>query len=170
MGNQIIVDSSGNGDYVSIGEAIENAQAETEILIRQGLYQEAIILNKPLKIVGEGEINNIIIETADSSCILMQTDYAIVRGLTLRCSESVNQNKFSTVDIAQGKLLLEDCDITSSSLCGIFISGSQNNSIIRRCKIHDNLSGIVISNNGLVNIENCDIYANARVGIVILEE
>ena len=59
----IIVGASGNGDYTSIAEAIQNAQPQTEILVRPGLYRERIVIDKPLKIIGEGQVENILLLT-----------------------------------------------------------------------------------------------------------
>ena len=93
----------------------------------------------------------------------METDYAIVRGLTLR--KLLDSYRYGTVNIFQGKLVLEDCDITS-----IFIDrpGSETNPVIRRCKIHDSSSvGILIANNAQATIEDCDIYGHTGPGIGI---
>ena len=73
----------------------------------------------------------------------MRTDQALVRGLTLRCQAAEAKQKHPAVDVAQGKLVLQNCHITSDSLPSVFIHGSEANPTIRRCQIHDNRSSNV---------------------------
>ncbi|WP_300510947.1 right-handed parallel beta-helix repeat-containing protein [Crocosphaera sp.] len=157
----MIVDLLGNGDFTSISEAIDNALPDTEIIIRPGLYRETIIIDKPLTLIGEGE-GEIIVESPTDYCLSMKTDYAIVRGLTLR--KLLDNDYCLTVNILQGKsVLLEDCDVTS-----ILIQGSKTNPVIRRCKIHNSSSiGMLIANNAQPTIEDCDIYENTNQAIHI---
>lgn len=169
---EIIVDSSGSGysHYKTISEAIKNAQPNTRIRVRPGVYKESIVIDKPVEIIGKGSVKDIVIESIESSCILMQTDQATVKGLTLRCQVESEEPKYSAVDIPQGQLILENCDITSDSFVCINIYGSQSNPVIRNCRIHDGNSGIFISENAQGILEDCDIFANTSAGIAIIEE
>ncbi|HEY9691297.1 MAG TPA: right-handed parallel beta-helix repeat-containing protein [Oculatellaceae cyanobacterium] len=163
----IIVSSTGEGYYTTIGEAIKNAQPDSCILVRSGLYQEGLIIDKQLEIIGDGLVADIVIESTDSSCIIMGTDYAVVRGLTLRGCREVRY-EFYAVDIPQGRLVLEDCDITSNSLSCIGIHGATANPLIRRCQIHDGKAdGVWVYENGQGTVEDCDIFANTYSGVRI---
>jgi F-box protein 11 len=164
----IIVAKVGTADYQTIEEAIQNAPPESYIAVRPGLYREGLVIDKPLEILGDGQPNDIIIESADSSCILMQTDYAVVRGLTLRGCAGRQGKQFYGVDIPQGCLILEDCDITSDSLACIAIRGSTAKPTIRRCQIHaGKQNGVVVSEDGRGTLEDCDIFANTLAGVAI---
>ncbi|MER3492644.1 MAG: protein kinase [Mastigocladus sp. ERB_26_2] len=167
----LTVSKLGGGDYQTISEAIKNAYPGTRILVRPGLYQEGLIIDKPLEIIGEeGQKANIIIESTGSDCILMQTDRAVVSGLTLRGQAGQNKKEYFAVDIPQGQLLLVDCDITSDSLSCVAIHGSTANPVIRQCKIHDGKQGgVVVWKNAQGTVEDCDIYDNALAGVNIKE-
>ncbi|OUL20153.1 protein kinase [Nostoc sp. RF31YmG] len=166
----LTVSSTGSGDYQTISEAIKNAQPGTRILVKPGFYQEGLIINKPLKIIGDGPVASIIIESTNSNCILMQTDQAEVRGLTLRGFAGQKNNKFFAVDIPQGQMVLADCDITSDSLSCISVQGATANPIIQQCKIHDSeQAGIFFQNNSRGTVEDCDIFGNGLSGIAIKE-
>ena len=115
----IIVAKSGTADYRTINEAIKNAEPETRILVQPGLYQESIAIDKAIEILGDGRV---CIESYDASCIVMQTEYALVRGLTLRNSNKEKQQKYDTVNISQRKLVLEDCDIYKNAGVGVLMS------------------------------------------------
>ncbi|NEO02756.1 MAG: hypothetical protein F6K50_47755 [Moorea sp. SIO3I7] len=156
----VVVAKSDPADYTTIGEAIKNAQPETRILVKPGIYRESIVIDKSLEILGDGKVSDIVIEATNLNCILMQTDYAIVRGFTLRESTV-------GVCVPKGQLILEDCDLTAYD-CGIVICGSKANPIIRRCCIHDGQgNGIQIKDNGQGVIEDCDIYGNTYSGVYI---
>ena len=167
-GKIVVVAKSGTADYRTIGDAIQNVEPKTRILVQPGIYRESIVIDKPLEILGDGQFSSIVIEAADDSCIVMQTKSSLVRGLTLRNVNREKKNKYFAVNISQGKLILEDCDITSDSYGCVLITGSTTNPEIRRCRIHDSKSnGIAIVIDGLGTIEDCDIYGNTYSGIYI---
>lgn len=164
----VIVSHSEDGHYQTISEAVANARPGTRILVRPGIYREGVVLDRPLEIIGDGPIEDIFIESTDSSCLLMLTDYALVRGLTLRGRTAIEHKRYVTVDIPQGRLLLEECDISSDSLASIAIHGNKANPIIWRCQIHDgNSAGIIIYDHGQGLIEDCDIFSNKGPGVEI---
>jgi len=153
------------GDFRSINAAIQAAKAGSRILVKAGIYQETIIINKPVQIVGSGQVTDIIIESWNGNCIRMQTDHALVKGLTLRCRASENS---VAVYIPRGQLTVEQCDIASDSLACVEICNAEG--IIMDCKIHDGKqNGVIVYQNGTGRIENCDIFANAYSGIEIKE-
>jgi hypothetical protein len=162
-----IVAPTGTADFLSIAEALAAVPEGSIIRVRPGLYRESLTLNKEVGIVGEGERAEIVLETAGAHCITMATDRAIVRNLTLR-QRSQQSDRKSCVHIPQGRLLLEDCDLTSESFCCIEIYNAGTAPIIRRCAIHDSASaGVYVHSQGAGLLEACEIYANARAGVWI---
>ena len=140
-------------------------------MVRPGTYQDGLVINKEVEIIGDGLRDNIIVESTESNCILMETDKTLVKGLTLRGKVGTNDNKYFAVNIPQGELILEDCDITSDSLSCITIHGETANPTIRNCQIHDGKgTGVYVYNKSQGTLENCDIFANAVSGIEIKEE
>lgn len=166
----LIVSQGGQSQYGTIREAIADARPGTRILIRPGLYKEGLILDKPVEIVGDGPREDIIVESIDSDCLLMQTDRAAVQGLTLRGRANAVHKTFYAVDIPQGQLVLENCDITSDSLACVAVHNAMATPLIRRCQIHDGAeSGLFFYENGRGTVEDCDIFGNAEAGIEICE-
>jgi len=159
-----VVDAMGRGDFLTISKAIKAAQPGDRILVCPGYYTERLVLDKPLEIIGDGDRSDIVIEAKRSNVILFRAAMGIVRNLTLR---QVGDGKYYAVDIGQGRLVLEDCDITSQSLtCAAIHSGADPQ--IRRNRIHDGKqSGVMVYDNGLGTIEENDIFGNARAGVAI---
>ena len=156
---------SPTGECQTISAAIEKANADDRILVKAGVYQEDLIIDKPLEIIGDGKMADIVVESKNASCITMKTDHALVRGLSLHN----RAEGYYAVDIPQGQLTLEYCDITSDSLACIGIYGSETSGIVSHCQIHDSKedSGVYVYENGTGRIENCDIFRNANAGIEI---
>lgn len=164
----IVVATRGlSGDCQTISAAIKKAKAGSRILVKPGIYQESLVIDKPLQIIGDGKVAEIVVESRDGNCIRMNTEHALVRGLSLRCRA---EGKYYTVDIPQGQLTLEHCDITSDSLACIGIHGNKTEGIVSHCQIHDGKQGgVYVYDNATGRIENCDIFGNAFSGIEISE-
>ncbi len=165
-----VVSANGGGDFKTIGEALRKTAPDSRLLIREGFYSESILLDKPIEIIGDGAVENIIVESANSSCVSMQTDEAIVRGLTLQGSGKQSGKSFFAVDIPRGELVLENCDVSSDSLSCIAIHGASANPLIKNCRIHDGAdSGFYIFDNARGRIEECDVYHNANDNVAITQ-
>ncbi|NJM60784.1 MAG: right-handed parallel beta-helix repeat-containing protein [Oscillatoriales cyanobacterium RU_3_3] len=90
----------------------------------------------------------------------MATDKALVRGLTLNAT-----GKYYAVDVRQGELVVEDCNITSADYSVVGICGPNADSEIRRCQIHDGIwNGIFISDEGKATVEDSSIFDNGSLG------
>jgi F-box protein 11 len=152
------------GDHTRIMDAIQAAKPGTRILIRPGLYKEALVLEKALELLGDGERSEIVVETSGAPVLLFKTEFGRVANLTLRQSGG---DDFYSVDIAQGRLELEDCDITSQSLACVAIHGGADPRLRRNC-IHDgNEGGVSVYDNGKGTLEENDIFANIPSGVEI---
>jgi F-box protein 11 len=161
----------GGAHYRTISEAIANAQPGTRILVRPGFYVEGLTIDKPLEIIGDGPLDEIIVEARASTCMLMKTDYAVVRNLTLQNRSGSTDLKVFGVDIPQGQLVLEDCDITSDSLSCVGVYNIGTRPVIRRCRIHDSKEdGVFVYKGAGGLIADCDIYGNTLAGVEIREE
>jgi hypothetical protein len=167
----LVVSAMGRGHYRTISEAMKAAKEGAKILVKEGVYREALVINKPVEIIGDGETSEIILEYSDGNCILMQTNYAKVKGLTICGQAGLKGKEYFGVNIPQGCLVLEDCDITSDSLACIGIHGLTAKPRISRCKIHDSKqNGIFVYERGQGIVEDCDIFANTLAGVEIKEE
>jgi hypothetical protein len=158
---EFVVSQQGQGDYTTISEAVRNAVPGTRIYVSPGLYQESIIIDKSVEIIGSTEGGSITLESIDSNCILMQADSALVRGLRMNAT-----GKYYAVDIRKGELIVEDSDITSADYSVVGVCGPDADSVLRRCQIHDGVwNGIFISDNGRATVEDCNIHDNGSLGI-----
>jgi parallel beta-helix repeat protein len=168
-GTSIIVSAKGDGDYTSITEALKNALPGARLVVRPGTYNESIVIDKRVEIVGDGPPGNVVVRSVDSSCIQMRADRAAVTNLTLKGrTASSGGAGFFAVDIPQGALLLDDCDISSDTLSCLAVHGATAAPVVSRCRIHDGAdSGVYFFDGAAGTIEDCEVYGNANVGVAI---
>src|SRR5262249_38710399 len=118
------------------------------------------------EIVGDGELSEVVIEANGSNAVSFQANIARVANLTLR---QTGGGATYCVDIAQGRLDLEGCDITSQGLTCVGIHDGADPRL-RRNRIHDGKqAGVMVGTNGQVTLEDNDIFANAFSGVEIKE-
>lgn len=161
----ITVSQDGVGHFLTIGEAIQGALTGARIHVRPGIYAESLVIDKPLEIIGEGSVGEIVIESLNAACITMLAEKALVCNLTLNgLAGHLDQ---AAVEVPGGLLGLEGCDITSTGN-GVRVYGSTANSILRRCKIHHTeRRGIYFSRKSSGIVEDCEIFTNLYSGVVI---
>jgi len=159
-----VVDPWHRGDHPTITEAIKAANPGDRIIVRPGLYEEGLIINKPLEIIGEGELDAIVVQVKGKDAVLFQTTMGRMVNLTLR---QMGGGEWFGVDIAQGRLELEGCDISSQSLACVAIHNGADPRL-RRNQIHDGKqSGIYVYEDGQGTLEDNDIFGNANAGVAI---
>lgn len=162
-----IVSQNGGGDYSTIDEAIRNATPGTRIEIQPGLYRESVVIDRPVELIGVGLPEAIVVEAVNVPCLRLQAERASVRGLTLRgLGVSTPDREYSTVELTQGELLLEECTI-SSRAWGITISSATTKPLIRRCTLRG--GGVFAFAGAGGTLEDCVIADAEMSGVIIWE-
>jgi len=161
-----IVDAFHRGDHPTLGDALKAAKPGDRILIRPGLYREGIIIDKPIEIIGDGELGEVVIEAEGKNAVLYKANMGRIANLTLR---QIGGGNWYCVDITQGRLDLEGCDITCKSTSCVAIHGGADPRL-RHNRIHDSKqAGVVVYKNGLGTLEDNDIFGNAMHGVAIFD-
>jgi F-box protein 11 len=160
----ILVDPLRAASPKTISEAIANANPGDRILVRPGYYSETLFIDKPLEIIGDGPLSAIVVETTAASVVIFKSSIGRIANLTLL--KSGPSNEFA-VDIAQGNLELQYCDISSKSGTCIGIHDGADPRL-RGNVIHGGgKGGISIFDNGLGTIEDNEIFGNKLASIFI---
>ena len=160
-----VVDQMHRGDHLTITEAIEAANPGDRILVRPGLYIGGLVIDKPgLEITGDGNLVDVVVQAAGMDALLFKTTRGRVTNLTLR---QMGGGDWLGVDIAQGQLELEECNITSHGLACVAIHGGADPRL-RRNRIYDSKGecGVYVYENGQGVLEDNEIFGNI-VGVMI---
>ncbi|WP_052191890.1 right-handed parallel beta-helix repeat-containing protein [Priestia aryabhattai] len=159
--------------YKTNTEAIEVAEKGTKIFVEPGIYEESLVINKEVEIIGKGNVNEIIVRSTDSSTITMQTSKAKVCELTIMQigrNHEGNEGCYA-IDLSQGSLIIEGCRITSTIGNGILISNSHTEPILLNCSVYNcKRTAICIIEGGNPTIQNCKIHNNMGMGIMVIDK
>ncbi len=157
---------SGMGDHTTITAALAAAQPGERILVRKGVYTGGLTIDKPLELIGEGQPGDVEVHAAGTNVIRFTASQGRVANLTLR--QTGGKGTWYGVDIAAGRLELEDCDISSQSLSGVGIHDGAH-PILRRNRIHDGKEGggVYAYAQGQGLLEDNEVFANTLSGVEI---
>jgi F-box protein 11 len=160
-----VVDQYLRGDFETIGTAVKAALPGDRILVRPGLYNEGIVVDKPLEILGDGPVADIEVRARGADALVFNATIGRVANITLR--QVGGEGQWFGVEITQGRLDLEGCDVSSQSLSCVAIRYGADPRL-RRNRIHDGKSaGVHVYDGGLGTLEDNDISANALAGVEI---
>lgn len=168
-GQRVIVDKAGRGGCRTIGEALKQARPGSTIVVRPGVYEEAVPITKSVEIVGDGPRKEIILRLTDP--LELKADRATVRGVTLHNTtpdKSEGDLSDSGAYVTSGTLELEDCDLTSDTGPCASATGAAAQLILRRCTVRDSKkeAGVAFYNGSGGLIEDCDLLNLGGVGLV----
>ncbi|MGD0953913.1 MAG: right-handed parallel beta-helix repeat-containing protein [Methanotrichaceae archaeon] len=160
----LIVDKNQSCHYTKINDAINDANPGDRILIYPGIYQEGLILSQPLEITGEGALGSIVVQAAGQSVLLFKTNRGHIANLVL---EQKGGGNWFCIDIAQGSLELEGCDVTSQGSSCVAIHDNARPLLKHNRIHHSKQSGILVFDNGKGILEDNEIFENNFAGIEI---
>lgn len=177
----LVVAKLGAANYRTLNEAIKNALPYTIIKVRAGFYAESLRIDKPLQIIGEGNKEDIIIESQLAPCLRMAGDRTLIRGVTFHYRNWTQIHRADSlgrfmgqrlhspyaISIADGNLTLEECKIHATGLANVYIEGKNTNVTLRRCEITgDSQYGVWITQYSRSSLEFCQISGQS-IGIKI---
>jgi WD40 repeat protein/actin-like ATPase involved in cell morphogenesis len=162
----------GEAEYTTINAALQQAKPGTHIVVRPGIYQEDLYLDRDVEISGAGPREQIVIESNSAIAIQMATTSAKVRGITLKhcSSEAFSWVTHGAVVVAQGHLQLEDCAL-QASFHGVSVWGEGSQVTLRGCCLRGGKNANVAINHGARGwLEDCDIAGNEHAGVHVRDQ
>jgi parallel beta-helix repeat protein len=160
----LIVDACHPGNFTTVSDALDAAEAGDRILVRPGLYLEGIVIDKPVEIIGEGELGEVIIEAIGEATVVFQANRGRIANLLLR---QMGGGKWHCLDIAQGRLDVEGCDISGCSLACVAVHDGADPSILRNRIHHGGHNGVYVYGNGRGSFEENEIFGNTHSGVLV---
>jgi hypothetical protein len=132
-----VVAQDGSTDYEEIGDALSEAEAGDVILVKPGVYEEAIEIEEdegPFTIVGEDPATTVIDAGGEYAAVTLKSSGNRISGLTIKGGESHG------VYVPGGKQKIDNCLITGNGDRGVYIS--------------------TMAGSGSADIDHCTIAAN----------
>lgn len=167
LSREIVVAADGRGDFRTISEALETANADDVVLVRPGTYSEYVVLSKSITLLGDGPRAEVLIEAPPSKvAVICVAPFGRMANLTVR-SVATDGHPVHAVWVGEGRLYIEDCDIEGSSWACLGICGSAA-PIVRRNRVHNSRqAGIAVCGNAGGTIEDNEIFDNGFAGVEI---
>ncbi len=157
QGKTLYVGGSGEGNYTSIQDAIDNASDGDKIYIYNGLYKEHVVINKEIEI--EGESRNAVIDGYNNGTVIIAESRCEIINLTIE--NSGNGWLDSGIEVSS-EVVIKNCNISFSSV-GIKVD-KEGKAIVSSCILNTNYYGVL--SDGELNISNF-LIVNAGMGIYL---
>lgn len=144
--------------YSTISKALKAASAGDRLLIKPGVYEESLVIDKAVEIVAEGNLGEVVINSNTESTLIVDAA-AVCQGLKISYS-GVNQETTAAVDIRANKPVFLNCTVAFSSSNGVIIDGNSE-PVFNNCQIfNNNRFGLFFLENSSGEFENCSVYEN----------
>jgi hypothetical protein len=162
----LVVSARSDGDYRTLGEAIEAASANTRIMVRPGRYNETVVLKKPLQLVGDGPRSAIILAGTDKPALIVQAPNCFLRNLSFKAF-IVKDADFAAVAVRRGSGTFDNCEIGAQSRSGMRVSSGAT-AIVRQSRfIGARTNDLAFAANAGGRVEDCDIFGANGAGVEI---
>uniref|UniRef100_A0A7S0MDV2 Protein kinase domain-containing protein n=1 Tax=Cryptomonas curvata TaxID=233186 RepID=A0A7S0MDV2_9CRYP len=173
-GEVIVVSKRPSKDqYGSISEALRAATEGMVIEVMEGKYQEELVIDKVVTLQAgrSNGAHQLLVEIQGNSSrpVLSSTSpNALVRGLSfLHVSRESSEGRDCTrcVDVAAGRLQMQECEVTSACGVGVVVRDSARLEA-KRCRVSRcGQNGLFFFGMAGALIDDCDIFENSFPGI-----
>lgn len=161
----ITVDGNGNGEYLTIQDAIDNSTDFDTIRVFNGAYEEYLYINNSITIIGNGSDSTIIRTVGDVHGISILANDVVLKDVSVVCSHMA---------IGYSGIFIASNDVTISNVTvGNHHKGIQTKAYIRglhivNCTIMNNFgSGLMLSSASDCTIEYNEISGSGAVGLYL---
>jgi len=160
----IVVDKSGKGTHTSLRQAVSDWREGMEFQIRNGVYDEQLILKSKMDIRGESRDGVVIHFTGEGPAVVGR-DVSDIRISNLRLEKN-KQGEHPVVMLTSTDVQMENCTVSGAKMAGIR-AANFGNLALRDCLIEDNeWAGIFFDERAQGSVKKTLITKNGT-GIVV---
>jgi len=157
------------GEFSTIREALQAASPGSRVELEPGYYRENVVLERPVALLGKGPREHVLVETDRGPCLRVDTERAVVRGLTFRRLPGAGRSD-PAVDIVRGNVFLDDSTVISESLAAVVVRGTNAEPRIRSCAIYaTRAAGLVFQQGSKGEVVDTEVLNTALAAVEILE-
>ena len=156
--------------YPTIGEAVSHASTGDTILIKSGVYNENIQIDKELKLEGQDKTNTKIVGSGAStptSVLTLAANNIEISGLTIESLSNTNTSRYAYGIWVEGDNCTITDNIIQNTYIGIFSSTQTSTTITENVITQSIKDGIRFCSGSNINISGNNITGNAVSGIAL---
>jgi F-box protein 11 len=137
--------------------------------VRTGLYQEHLVLDKPLEIVGYDAQSAVQVVSAQRHALIVNADGVLLKRLRLVAGQSgggtTSDLAVSALVVSRGRVEAEDCSFECHSENCVAVFGGTSLGVFKRCEIKGGRSvGLSSTHDARVVAEHCTIIEAGLAG------
>lgn len=164
----IVAPTAGEGVLTSLNEAIRTASAGQRIRVKPGTYAGAVVVDKPVEIVGDGKPSEVILTSDGGTGLVVKAETAVVRGLTVRVKPDADKGR--GVEVRSGRVVLEELEIEAPE-AGLVVSGETTAPVVRQVTVRGaSAHSLVAVEKAGGFFEKCQFLAGTKCGVLIRGE
>jgi len=154
-GNTLYVGGGGPGNYTRIQDAVDNASNGDTVLVYNGTYQENVVVNKTINLIGENRTTAVIDGGGSGDVIRLNSDWTNISGFTIINGGSTGIYLYSNFNNVSGNI------ISLNKNHGIYLwDSSMYNFISDNIIVSNEYGGIYWYYSGYNIISNNEIVSN----------
>ncbi len=161
----LTVDCAQADGHQTIAGALAAAAPGTRVIVRPGLYEEELVIDKNVELVGDAEAPGaVVVQASGAPTLSSRATSARVANLVLR---QLGDGDCYAIESGAGRLELEGCDITSRGTACVLLHDTAD-PVLRDNRIHDGGGyGVLVSSGATGMLEHNEIFSNAGAGVGI---
>jgi SpoVK/Ycf46/Vps4 family AAA+-type ATPase len=151
------------GCHRKISDALSAAESGAIINVLPGQYDEALYLAVPVTVTARDGRGSVFVDTNGDFGVLMGTEAATLSGLVFRH----RHDSRAAIDVATGRLRLEDCEVRAESPAAVFVRGGAS-LVMNDCQLGNRAgAGVVATDNAGGTVERCRVEDVATSAVVL---
>jgi len=167
MTTRLRVATHGWGVHRSVGAALRAADVGGTVTIRAGRYREALVLDRAVTLVAEGEPGSVRIVTPVAPVLVVGATVTI-RGVVFEAPPThpgTSDGHAAAVLLDQGSVLLEDCTVVGA---GVMVTGTTT-ATLRRVTIRQVAGdGVQVTDDATVTVTDCVLTGVGGCGLRVV--
>jgi len=154
--------------YLTIMDAISGSLDGDIILVSEGIYNETLIINKSISLIGENKNTTFISGNKTGDVIHITANFVNISGFTIKnCGDEYSYGVDAGIDIRSDNNIISDNIIGSNGNYGLYLYTQSKNNIIIHSVITENRFGIYLNYANENNISSNTFSLNADNGIYL---
>jgi len=159
----LVVGKGGKGQCMSLRVALRQARAGMQILVLPGIYREALVVDKAVTILGQGEPGEVVVESPKGPCFALEAPWVRLDNLTL-----VGAPDAPALLVPQGQATVENCDLQGRGGPAVHLTGAGGEPLFRQCTLGgEGAAALVFEANAGGRFEGCRVEGQFLTGVSV---